>query len=366
MTQHPASSIDRGAPGTIVAQSIVFNGGPMRVYEIQSEFGMDNLRIAERPDPEPGPGEVRLAMRAVSLNYRDLLMVRGHYNPRQPLPLIPCSDGVGEVTAVGDGVRRVAVGDRVATAFSQTWIAGPPTVDKLSGTLGGPIDGTLAEQMVLSAEGVVPVPGHMTDVEAATLPCAALTAWSAMVEQGTVGAGDVVLVQGTGGVSIFALQIAQLLGARVIVTSSSQAKMDRATSLGAWRTLNYRDDPRWGKTVRTMTDGVGVDLVVEVGGAGTLEQSLKAVRVGGQVSVIGVLSGIAAELSIIPLLMQQLRLQGILVGSREGFERMNRAFAAHEVRPVVDRVFGFDDVPAAFELMASGGHFGKICIAINP
>jgi NADPH:quinone reductase-like Zn-dependent oxidoreductase len=187
-----------------------------------------------------------------------------------------------------------------------------------------------------------------------------------MVEQGTVGAGDVVLVQGTGGVSIFALQIAQLLGARVIVTSSSQAKMDRATSLGAWRTLNYRDDPRWGKTVRTMTDGVGVDLVVEVGGAGTLEQSLKAVRVGGQVSVIGVLSGIAAELSIIPLLMQQLRLQGILVGSREGFERMNRAFAAHEVRPVVDRVFGFDDVPAAFELMASGGHFGKICIAINP
>jgi NADPH:quinone reductase-like Zn-dependent oxidoreductase len=337
----------------------------MRVYEIQDRFGMDNLRLAERADPAPGPGQVLLGMRAASLNYRDLLTVRGHYNPRQPLPLVPCSDGVGEIIAVGEGVTRVAVGDRVATAFSQTWIGGPPTKDKLRGTLGGPLDGTLAEHLVLSADGVVRVPEHLTDVEAATLPCAALTAWSALVEHGSVTAGDVVLVQGTGGVSIFALQIARVLGARVIVTSSSDAKAERARELGAWRTINYAENERWGAAARDLTDGIGVDHVVEVGGAGTLGQSLAAARVGGQVSVIGVLSGVASELNIIPMLMQQLRLQGILVGSREGFERMNRAFAAHELRPVVDRVFGFDEAPDAFAYMASAQHFGKICISVS-
>jgi NADPH:quinone reductase-like Zn-dependent oxidoreductase len=304
-------------------------------------------------------------MKAVSLNYRDLLTVRGHYNPKQPLPLVPCSDGVGEVVGVGEGVTRVAVGDRVATAFSQTWIGGPPSKNKLRGTLGGPLDGTLAEQMVLSAEGVVRVPDHLTDDEAATLPCAALTAWSALVEQGSVTAGDVVLVQGTGGVSIFALQFARLLGARVIVTSSSDAKAERAREIGAWRTINYAEDEKWGAAARELTDGVGVDHVVEVGGAGTLAQSLAAARVGGEVSVIGVLSGVASELNIIPLLMQQLRLQGILVGSREGFERMNRAVEAHGLRPVVDRVFGFDEASDAFAYMASAQHVGKICIAIS-
>jgi len=337
----------------------------MRVYEIQGSFGLDNLRLTERPDPVPGPGQVLLKMRSASLNYRDLLMVRGHYNPRQPLPLIPCSDGVGEVVAVGEGVSRVAVGDRVATIFSQTWIGGPPSADKLCGTLGGPLDGTLAEQIVLSAEGVVPVPDHLTDAEAAALPCAAVTAWSALVEQGSVGAGDVVLVQGTGGVSVFALQFARILGARVIVTSSSDAKLERVREMGAWQTINYAEDAAWGKTVRRLAGGAGVDHVVEVGGAGTLEQSLKAVRVGGQVSVIGVLSGISSELNIIPILMQNIRLQGILVGSREGFERMNRAISAHSLRPVVDRVFPFDEAPEAFRHMESGTHFGKICITIN-
>jgi NADPH:quinone reductase-like Zn-dependent oxidoreductase len=337
----------------------------MRVYEIQESFGIDNLRQAERPDPAPGPGQVLLKMHAASLNYRDLLMVQGHYNPRQPLPLIPCSDGVGEVLAVTDGVSRVAVGDRVAPIFSQTWIGGPPTADKLAGTLGGPLDGTLAEQMVVSADGVVPVPDYLTDVEAATLPCAALTAWSALVEQGDVRSGDTVLVQGTGGVSIFALQIARSLGARVIVTSSSTAKLDQARELGAWRTINYVEDPGWGKTAKNLTGGVGVDHVVEVGGAGTLEQSLRAVRVGGQVSVIGVLSGISSDLNIIPILMQNLRLQGILVGSREGFARMNRALAVHEIRPVVDRVVGFAEAPEAFRVMAAAAHFGKICIEIG-
>jgi len=337
----------------------------MRAFEIQESFGMDKLRLTERPDPVPGPGELRLRMRAVSLNYRDLLMVRGHYNPRQPLPLIPCSDGVGEVVEVGEGVSGVSIGDRVATIFSQTWIGGPPTVDKLRGTLGGPLDGTLSEQMVLAADGVVPVPEHLTDIEAATLPCAALTAWSALVEHGAVTAGDTVLVQGTGGVSIFALQLARALGARVVITSSSDAKLERARELGAWRTVNYVEDPSWGKTVRSLTGGVGVDHVVEVGGAGTLDQSLKAVRVGGQVSVIGVLSGISTELNIIPILMQHLRLQGILVGSREGFERMNRALAIHRIQPIVDRVFRFAEAPDAFRLMASGVHFGKICIEVE-
>jgi NADPH:quinone reductase-like Zn-dependent oxidoreductase len=337
----------------------------MKVYEIQGSFGMDNLRPAERPEPSTGPGQVRLRLRAVSLNYRDLMMVRGHYNPRQPLPLVPCSDGVGEVIEIGAGVSRVAVGDRVATLFSQSWLAGAPTADKLKGTLGGPLDGTLAEEMTLPAHGVVAVPEYLTDVEAATLPCAALTAWSALAEQGTVTAGDTVLVQGTGGVSVFALQLAGVLGARVIVTSSSPAKLERVRELGAWQTINYVEDPKWGATARKLTGGIGVDQVVEVGGAGTLEQSMAAVRVGGQVSVIGVLSGVAAELNIIPILMKNLRLQGILVGSREGFERMSRALAAHELRPVVDRVFPFDDAPAAFRRLATGEHVGKIVVAFE-
>ncbi len=334
----------------------------MKAYEIQGSFGMDNLKCVERPDPAPGHGQVLVRMKAVSLNYRDLMMVRGHYNPRQPLPLVPCSDGVGEVIAVGEGVKRVGLGERVATVFSQTWISGRPTAEKLSGTLGGPIDGTLSEMMVLDAEGVIPLPNHLSDVEGATLPCAALTAWSAMAELGDVSAGDTVLVQGTGGVSIFALQFALMLGARVIATSSNEAKLDRLRSMGAWATVNYVDDPQWGKTVRRLTDGRGVDHIVEVGGAGTLTQSLKAAAVGGTISVIGVLSGISSEFNIIPLLMQHLKLQGILVGSREGFERMNRAVEGHEIKPVIDQVFDFDDVPEAFAYMASGAHFGKVCI----
>ncbi len=337
----------------------------MKRYEIQESFGMENLVAVNHPDPgPPGPGRIVLKIRAAALNFRDLLMVRGHYNPRQPLPLVPCSDGVGEVIAVGDGVERVRPGDRVATAFSQTWISGPPTAEKLRGTLGGPIDGVLAEMMEIDAEGVVPVPEGLDDIEAATLPCAALTAWSALVEWGRVMAGDTVLIQGTGGVSVFALQFARMIGARVIATSSSDEKLERVREMGAWATINYVDNPQWGKTVRKLTGGRGVDHVVEVGGSGTLEQSLKAVSVGGTVSVIGVLSGISSEFNIIPVLMQHVRLQGILVGSREAFERMNRAIEVSRLKPVIDRVFGFDEVAEAFALMASGRHFGKICIAL--
>lgn len=337
----------------------------MKVYEIQGGFGLDHLKLTERPDPAPGPGQVLLRMRAASLNYRDLMMVAGSYNPRQRLPLIPCSDGVGEVVAVGEGVGRIAVGDRVATLFSQGWMGGRPSVEELRATLGGPLDGTLAELMVLPETGVIRVPEHLSDAEAATLPCAALTAWNALAEQGRVAAGDTVLVQGTGGVSIFALQFAQLLGARVIVTSRRDDKLVKARRLGAWQEINSLDDLEWGKTARELTGGIGVDHIVEVGGAGTLAQSLQAIRVGGTISLIGVLAGGASELSIVPVFMKHVRIQGLLVGSRHVFERMNRAIAQHELRPVVDRVFPFAEVREAFEHLQSGAHFGKVCIGVE-
>jgi NADPH:quinone reductase-like Zn-dependent oxidoreductase len=334
----------------------------MKVYEIQGAFGLENLKQVDRPEPGPRAGEVLLKMRAASLNYRDIMTVGGSYNPRQQLPLIPCSDGVGEVIAVGDGVTRFGVGDRVATLFCQGWLGGPPTAQKLRSTLGGPFDGTLAEMMVLSEHGVVRVPEHLSDVEGSTLPCAALTAWSALVAFGNVTAGSTILVQGTGGVSIFALQFANMLGARAIVTSSSNEKLEKVRELGSWKEINYTEDPEWGKTVRKLTGGVGVDNVVEVGGADTLQQSLRAVGVGGQITVIGVLSGVSSKLNVVPVLMQSLRLQGILVGSRDGFEDMNRAIEANQLHPVVDRVFPFSDVPEAFEYMMSGAHLGKVCI----
>jgi NADPH:quinone reductase-like Zn-dependent oxidoreductase len=337
----------------------------MKVVEIRGGFGSENLVVAERPDPEPGPGQIVLRMRAVSLNYRDLLTVRGHYNPKQPLPLIPCSDGVGEVAAVGEGVTRVQTGDRVAPIFAQRWLSGEPTKEKLRSTLGGPLDGTLAESMLLDESGVVHVPEHLDDEEAATLPCAAVTAWSAMVVNGSVRAGDTVLVQGTGGVSVFALQLGRLLGARVIVTSSSDEKLERAIELGAWAGINYKRQPEWGKEVRRLTGGEGVDHVVEVGGAGTLAESLTAIRAGGQISVIGVLSGTSGKINVIPVLMGQVRIQGVLVGHREGFDSMNRAIGLHRMHPVIDRRFGFEEVPAALEHMAAGRHFGKICVRIR-
>jgi NADPH:quinone reductase-like Zn-dependent oxidoreductase len=336
----------------------------MRVVEIRAGFGLDALTVTEQPDPEVGPGQVLVRTRAVSLNYRDLLMVRGLYNPKQPLPLVPCSDGAGEVVACGDGVVGLSVGDRVATCFTQAWESGEPSAEKLRGTLGGPLPGTLAELLLLDARGVVPVPPHLTLTEAATLPCAALTAWSALVSYGRVEAGQTVLVQGTGGVSIFALQLARALGARVIATSSSDAKLERVRALGADETINYRQVPDWGKRARAATGGRGVDLVVDVGGAGTLAQSLAAVRVGGQIAVIGVLAGVVDQINILPILMQNVRLQGVLVGSRERFLSMNRAIAHLGLRPVVDRTFPFAESRAAFDHLASAQHLGKICIEL--
>ncbi|HVT18374.1 MAG TPA: NAD(P)-dependent alcohol dehydrogenase [Thermoanaerobaculia bacterium] len=336
----------------------------MRVVEIRGAFGLDHLVEAERPEPRPGFGQVVVRVRAASLNYRDLLTIEGRYNPKQPLPLIPCSDGAGEVVATGEGVSRVRVGDRVCGAFAQRWIAGEPTRERLRSTLGGPLDGMLAELVALDQEGVVRVSGHLTDEEAATLPCAAVTAWSALVTEGGLAAGETVLVQGTGGVSLFALQLARLAGARVIATSSSDEKLGRARELGAAEGINYRAEPQWGKRVRELTGGAGADHVIEVGGAGTFQQSLQAVRFGGRISLIGNLAGSSAEVMLTSILMQRIRVQGILVGHRESFEAMNRAIELHRLRPVIDRVFPLAEARQAFEHMAAGGHFGKICIRL--
>ncbi|MFW5924960.1 MAG: zinc-dependent alcohol dehydrogenase family protein [Myxococcota bacterium] len=337
----------------------------MKAWEIGEGFGVEHLRRVERPEPEPGPHQVVVGVRAVSLNYRDLMMVRGSYDPKQPLPLVPCSDGAGEVVAVGSDVTRVRVGDRVAGLFAQRWIDGEPTREKLRSTLGGPRDGMLAEKVTLHEEGLVHVPEHLSDEEAATLPCAAVTAWNALTIHGGVTAGDAVLVQGTGGVSLFALQLARLVGARVIATSSRDDKLARAEALGAEAGINYRADPGWGKRARELTGGRGVDLVVEVGGADTLAQSLRAVRPGGTIAVIGVLSGVKTSLALTHVLMNVVRLQGIMVGSRASFESMNRAIAAHRMRPVVDHVYDFAEAPRAFEHLASGTQFGKLCIRMG-
>lgn len=337
----------------------------MKAYEIRDGFGLDKLVPCERAEPVPGPYQVRVRVKATSLNYRDLMMVEGRYNPKQKLPLVPNSDGAGVVDAVGPGVTRVKVGERVMGLFSQAWLGGEASRAAQTSTLGGPLDGALADTMVLHEDGVVHTPAHLSDEEAATLPCAAVTAWSALVTQGGVKAGDSVLVQGTGGVSIFALQIARMQGARVILTSSRDDKLERARALGAHEGINYVKTPDWDKAARALTGGTGVDHVVEVGGAGTLEKSLKAVRVGGTVSVIGVLSGGAGAVPVTPILMGNLRVQGVFVGHRQSFEALNRALALHGTRPVVDRVFPFAEARAAFEYLKSGAHFGKVVIRVD-
>lgn len=345
----------------------------MRAYQISGGFGLDHLALVERQGRKPGPHEVRLQVRACSLNRRDLMMLEGQYNPRQPLPLIPLSDGVGVVDSVGESVTDLKPGDRVAGLFCQAWSAGEPTKERLRTTLGGPLDGMLAEEVVLPASGVARVPAHLSDEQAATLPCAALTAWSALYTLGGVKAGDTVLVLGTGGVSLFALQLAKLAGARVLVTSSSAKKLERARALGADDVIDYTADPSWGESARKLA-GDGVDHVIEVGGRGTLEQSVKATRLGGTISVIGVLddtasggsgSGFQKGLSLTPLFMGQRRLQGVFVGHRDGFLAMCAAIAQAKLEPVVDRVFPFEEARAAFELMRANGHVGKICIRVS-
>jgi NADPH:quinone reductase-like Zn-dependent oxidoreductase len=335
----------------------------MKVWEIQNAYGIDNLHVAEKPEPKPGPGEIVVAMKASSLNYRDLLTVIG-YGGGYPLPLIPFSDGAGAVTAVGAGVTRVKAGDRVCPLFFQSWLSGPITAEARNRPLGGPLSGVLQQNMLLEADGVSKIPEHLSFDEAATLPCAGLTAWRAVTIEAPVGPGDTVLVQGTGGVSIFALQFAKARGAKVIATSSSDEKLARAKALGADHLINYKTTPDWGAKARELTGGRGVDVVVEVGGENTLTQSFDACRVGGHVVVIGVLGGFSSPVMIPLVFGKNLHIHGITVGSREQFDDMCAHIAKWKLKPVVDKVFPFGKLPDALKLMQAGGHFGKIVVEI--
>lgn len=336
----------------------------MRAWALSGGFGLERLGVVERPDPTPGRGEVRLRVTAASLNYRDLLMVRGEYNPRQRLPLVPCSDMVGVVDAVGEGVSRWRVGDRLMPMFSQGWTAGRAERWMLQTTLGGPLDGALRELAVFPEGSLVAAPGHLSDAEAASLPCAAVTAWRALVSVGQLRAGEVVLTQGTGGVSLFALQVAKMHGARVVVTSSSDDRLRRASELGADVLINYRTQPDWGRIALEQTGGV--DHVMELGGSGTLDQSLRAVRTGGAIHLIGMLSGTKAEVQLTRIFMNGVRVLGAFVGSGEDLAGLTRALEAHpQVRPVLDRQFGFDEVPQAFQWLAEARHMGKITVRVQ-
>ncbi|HXZ18664.1 MAG TPA: NAD(P)-dependent alcohol dehydrogenase [Candidatus Acidoferrales bacterium] len=336
----------------------------MKAFQIVGSFGLENMKPVELPEPRPGPGQALVRMRAASLNYRDLVVIKGGYGPRQKLPLIPLSDGAGEVAAVGAGVSRVKAGDRVMGCFAPAWQEGGLTQEKLDSSLGGFVDGVLAEYVLFGADSVLPIPAHLSFEEAATLPCAALTAWNALFVADHVQPGATVVVQGTGGVSLFALQFARLAGARVIATSSSDQKLARVRELGASAGINYKTTPDWDKEVRKLTEGRGADHIVEVGGAGTFNRSLGCVRIGGMISMIGVLAGGSAEVRTTLILFRTARVQGIFVGSRAMFEDMNRAISAHGLHPVLDRTFPFEKAPEALRHLESGAHFGKVVISI--
>ncbi|MEJ1931385.1 NAD(P)-dependent alcohol dehydrogenase [Nostoc sp. NIES-2111] len=334
----------------------------MKAYEIASGKGIDALKLCGRSQPQPSAGQVLVQVRANSLNYRDLLVVEGAYASAQ-YPLIPLSDGAGDVVAVGEGVTRVKVGDRVAAIFFQDWISDSLTREKMKSDLGGGIDGMLAEYVVLNQEGLVILPDHLSYADGATLPCAAVTAWHSLVTKGNISADDTVLLLGTGGVSIFALQFAKIYGARVIITSGSDEKLAQARQLGADETINYKTTPDWEKKVYELTGRTGVDHVIEVGGAGTLPKSLQAIRISGRVSLIGVLSGRGNTIDPMPILFKSLTVQGIYVGSREMFEAMNQVISQHQLQPIIDRVFPFTEAPAAYNYLKSGAHFGKVVIS---
>jgi NADPH:quinone reductase-like Zn-dependent oxidoreductase len=337
----------------------------MKAYELRTaKDGLSLTLNDNRAKPEPGHGEVLIRVHAVSLNYRDLLMAAGTYGSGTKANVIPLSDGAGEITAVGPGVTSLQVGDRVTGAFFPNWTAGDITEEGVKASLGGPVDGMLSQYVVLPERAALKFADHLSYEEAATLPCAALTAWHALVDIGRINAGHTVLLQGTGGVSIFALQFAHAMGATVIQTSSSHDKLERVREMGAHHTINYRDTPEWSQEVQRVTDGRGADLIVEVGGAGTLEQSLQAVRVGGTVATIGLVSGVG-HINPLPLIPRAIRLNGIYVGSHAMFATMNKAISTHQLKPIIDRVFSFEQAPDAYAWLRSGSHFGKVVITVN-
>jgi NADPH:quinone reductase-like Zn-dependent oxidoreductase len=333
-------------------------------------FSLDGLSLIEAELPAPGPREVLVNLHAASLNFRDLMTITGVYNPKMALPRIPGSDAAGVVTAIGSEVTRFAVGDRVTTLFFQDWRDGEIQPATGKSALGGSIDGAFTTARCFPETGLIAAPDYLTHDQAATLPCAALTAWNALVEKGNVRAGETVLILGTGGVSLFALQIAKLHGARVIVTSSSDAKLARARSLGADETINYRTTPNWDDEVLRLTANRGVDHVVEVGGSGTLPRSLRSARPSGHVYIIGVLSGPPKDpsdgIDVRTVLTKSLNVCGVYVGSEAMFHRMNAAFTANKLQPVIDQVFPLASYREAFTHMQNGSHFGKIVLSLNP
>lgn len=336
----------------------------MKAYEM-TEFGIDNLAIVERDVPDPALGEVLVKMHAASLNYRDIMVVSGTYNPRMKLPSIPLSDGAGEIVSIGEGVTKWKVGMRVCSTVIAGWYNGEPSAQKSKTAIAaGGADGILREFATFSEESIVSVPEHLSFEEAATLPCAAVTAWNALVVSGRTKTGETVLTLGTGGVSVFALQIAKHFGAKIFSTSSSDEKLAKVRELGADEIINYRTHEDWDKLVLELTGGQGVDHVIEVGGTGTLTKSVKSVRVGGHIALIGALD-MAGEFNCVPVFMKGIRMQGIFVGSRKMFEELNVMIDESKMKPVIDRVFDFDQAREALHYMESGSHFGKIVIKIG-
>lgn len=336
----------------------------MKAYELHPVEGFDALRLAERPAPAaPGPHEVRVRVRAVSLNYRDLTVARG--SRKRGRVIVPASDGAGEVIAVGGRVTRFQRGDRVAAAFFPTWLTGGLQEEHHKNALGGSLDGMLAEEVVLPETAWVRLPAHLSFEQGATLPCAGVTAWHALFEAAQLRPGDFVLLQGTGGVSIFALQLARAAGARVIATSSSAEKRTRLASMGALHTIDYRENPEWGEAARAATGGRGVDVAVEVGGAGTFDQSVKALRYGGTMSLLGILAGTQGPINTYAVFHRNLRVHGVYVGSVAMFEDLVGALESSGIVPVVDSVFPFAEARAAYDHLASGQHFGKVVVRVD-
>jgi NADPH:quinone reductase-like Zn-dependent oxidoreductase len=328
------------------------------------DFGLTNLELGEVPTPVPLPGELLVKVGAVSLNFRDKAIVDGIYEPHLvPKPLIPVSDAVGVVVAVGEGVTRFQVGDRVNSHLYSRWLDGEPGPDEPASCFGMPLPGGLAEFMIIHEDSAVRAPAGMTDEEAATLPIAALTAWYALMEVGHLQPGQTVLVQGTGGVSIFAAQIAIAHGARVIATSSSDANLDRLRALGVSHGVNYRTHPDWAREVLALTGGKGVDVTIDVAGGDGLNQSVQATKAAGVIAQVGFLTGQVAQLQLMPLIFRQTTLRGIAVAPRSSFDRMNPFLDQHGIRPVIDRVYGFDQAVQAFEHLARGP-FGKVVIRV--
>lgn len=336
----------------------------MKFYRFPQADGIDTLVRTEADTPRPARGQVLVRMRAASLNYRDLMVASGRYGRgTAPANLVPLSDGAGEVVEIGPDVTRVKIGDRVAGMFMRSWLGGEISTEDPASSLGGAIDGVLSEYMVFDQHGLVHLPAHLSFEEGATLPCAAVTAWNALFAGRPLIAGQSVLVLGTGGVSVFALQLAHAAGARVIATSSSDQKLDHARRLGASDGVNYKEHPDWEQQVLALTDGRGVDHVVEVGGAGTLPRSIEAVRLGGNIHLIGVLTG--GEINPTAMMRKTLTVRGIYVGSRQMFEALNRAVGLHQIQPVIDRVFEFDDARAAYHHLKGQTHVGKVVIRIG-